>query len=241
MMPKLILLSISLFFISLISAQTTFSYGVKTGMNVSMNYGIKEKGSDYQVNSGTRTGMIAGAFLDLNVTHNLSLGYEVLYTMKGSHQKIKVLRLDEDNDGISEELPKPAIMNVHYYMDYIEIPVLLKVKALEYGRLQMHAVTGTAMALKVKGDHKLNGSVFFPNGDDFDEIPISEESDLTYINQFDYSFIYGGTLSYTARYTYFLEYRFTLGWDYHKLPTFADFPPVELRNQTYSLVAGVKF
>ena len=36
-------------------------------------------------------------------------------------------------------------MDVKYYLDYIEVPILLKVKVIDKPRWSMQAITGTAM------------------------------------------------------------------------------------------------
>ncbi len=217
----------------------TTSFGAKAGLNIAMHYGTKDQAADYEVHSGVRTGLTAGLFFDLRAAENLTLGYELLYSMKGSNQEIKIKRIEID--GEYEELSKPAVMNALYYLEYIEIPVLLKLAVIETKKLKLSAISGTAMSLKINGRHKLDGIIYFPEGDGFTEIPISESSGLEDVNMFDFSFVYGGKIEYKARYDLFLEYRFVLGWDYLSLPTFADFAPVELRNQTYSLMLGLNF
>ncbi len=132
-------------------------------------------------------------------------------------------------------------MNVEYDLDYLEFPVLLKINTVSYGKLQMQAITGTAMSLKLHGAHRLDGTFYIPNGDDYDVIPISEQSDLPGINIFDYSFVYGSALIYKGAMEASLELRFTLGWDYLQLPTFSLSEQVELRNQTYSAILSIKF
>jgi len=220
-------------------AQVDLSYGFKVAPNLSMHYGTKEADMDYGVKSSYRLGMSAGAFVDMQISENLSMVYEALYVMKGSDQRITIRRLE--TDGVMEELVRPAVMNVSYYIDYLEIPILLKVKLYDRHKVRAYANTGTAMSLKVWGKHELDGTIYFPDGDSYTQIPISEKSTLANLNLFDYSFVYGGSLEYKSKYTYFVEYRFTLGWDYLSLPTYADFPPVELRNQNYALYLGMKF
>lgn len=239
MKKTVILLFLSVILSFSLKAETELHYGFKTGLNIAQHYGTKTDEMDYEVKSFVRPGMSIAAFLDLQILNNLCLGYELLYTMKGSSQQIKIKRIELD--GVMEDLEKPATMNVKYYIDYMEVPILLKVAVLLRNKFKMTAITGTAMALKLKGYHELDGMIYFPEGDGFSEIPIKESSRLKSVNMFDYSFVYGGSLEYKAALELFLEYRFTLGWDYLELPTYADFEPVELRNQTYSLLLGIRF
>ncbi|HOH98717.1 MAG TPA: porin family protein [Candidatus Cloacimonadota bacterium] len=226
-------------------AQADLTWGVKAGMNLSQHYGAKGDDLDFEVKSGLRPGFITGAYLDFAANDNLSLVIEALYSTKGSRQKITIIRMedDPDGDGIYEmvDLEKPAIMDVKYFMDYFEVPVLLKLRTLKASNWALHLITGTAMSIKVKGRHELEGKVFLPDGDDFSEIPITESSDLSSVNMFDFSFIYGGAVDLPVKFPLSVEYRFTLGWDYLALPTYQFFEPVQLRNQAWSLMLSTRF
>jgi len=220
-------------------ALTPIQSGAKLGFNLSQHYGTKGDDQDFEVKTGMRVGLIAGAYLDLQLLPNFTLGYELLYSMKGSCETITIKRVELD--GEMQDLPNPATMKVSYFLDYLEIPILLKVKVLDTKHFSSEAITGTAMAIKVKGQHRLSGEVYLPEGDDFSTIAINESSKLDNVNLFDYSFVYGGNLSLKTKLPLHLEYRFTLGWDYLSLPTYQLFEPVSLRNQTYSLILVANF
>ncbi|MFO8144520.1 MAG: outer membrane beta-barrel protein [Candidatus Syntrophosphaera sp.] len=227
-------------FVAMLAADTTISYGAKLGFNLAQHYGTKVDEDDFGVETGMRPGLSAGAWLDLGILPNFTLGYELLYTMKGSREKITIKKMEID--GEIQELSKPAVMNVKYHLDYLELPILLKVKVVDKGTWSFNAITGTAMGLKIKGWHQLDGMVYFPSGDSlYSEIPIFEESRLEEVNMFDYSFIYGSEFKLHSRIPLSVEFRFTLGWDYLALPTYQFFEPAQLRNQTYSLMLGTKF
>jgi len=222
------------------SAQAPASWGAKLGMNLSQHYGTKGDEGDYQVKTGLRPGFIGGLYVDFAANDNLSLGFEALYAMKGSREQITISKMELD--GVMEELERPAVMDVKYYMDYLEIPVLLKLKTLKIKNMEMVAIAGTAMGLKLKGYHELEGRVYFPDGDgEYSEIPIWEESRLSDVNMLDFSFVYGGALNLMASYPLSFEYRFTLGWDYLYLPTYQFFEPVALRNQAWSVLLSTTF
>ena len=222
--------------LSILGAETVkLNYGIKTGFNLAQHYAPMPKGSEYKIKTGLRPGAIAGFWLDMRVLPQFAVGYEALYSMKGSREKITVLKMD------GEVLPKPALMNVDYDLDYLEVPVLLKLRAWERGRLSMEGIVGTAMSVKLHSHHALQGIVYFPDGAGFSEFPINEESDLSDVNMFDYSMVYGNVLRYDGKIKIRAELRFTLGWDYLQLPTFSLAEPVELRNQTYSAIIGLEF
>jgi len=221
-------------------AQAPASWGVKTGFNISQHYGTKGDEGDYEVHTGLRPGFIGGAFLDYAANELLSLRLEALYSMKGSREKIGISKIEID--GVLEDLARPAQMHVNYYLDYIELPVLLRLKTFKRENLELCLITGTAMGLKVNAHHQLKGKVYFPvEGGEVELIQISESSRLRDVNMFDFSFVYGGSLDFKTRIPLSLEYRFTLGWDYLSLPTYEFFEPVELRNQTWSVLLSSTF
>ena len=235
-MKLFIIAMIGLLALGQLFAETTpVEFGTKVGFNLAQHYGTKVDETEFQVKAKLRPGIVAGVYMNYRLLDNLRLGYELLYSMKGSREQITAYMLE------GETLARPAIMNVRYDLDYLEIPVALRIRTISTPRLSLEAITGTAMSLKIHGHHELDGTVYLPDGDGFDEIPIVEESDLASVNMFDYSFIYGAALQYHGKLDISTEFRFTLGWDYLQLPTFSLGEPVELRNQTYSLSVGIQF
>ncbi|MCB5253812.1 MAG: porin family protein [Candidatus Cloacimonadaceae bacterium] len=225
---------------ALVFAQAPATWGIKSGFNLSQHYGTKGDEGDYDVNTGLRSGFIGGVFLDYAASEILSLRLEALYSMKGSRQKIGISKMEID--GLIQDLVRPAQMNVSYYLDYFELPVLLRLKTLKREKLELSLITGWAMGLKLHANHQLDGKVYFPgNGDDIELIEIRESSRLREVNMFDFSMVYGGSLDFKTRLPLSLEYRFTLGWDYLSLPTYEFFEPVELRNQTWSVLLSSTF
>lgn len=210
-------------------------YGVKMGFNLAQHYGPKADETVYKVETGMRPGLTGGAFLNYRILDEVRLGYELLYSMKGSREKITILSMD------GEILPKPAVMSVRYDLDYLEVPIDLRLRTFSTDNFALETIAGTAMSYKIHGHHELDGKVYIPDGEGFAEFPIHEESDLATVNQFDYSFIYGLAAQYRGKLKLDAEFRFTLGWDYLSLPTFSLEDPAVLRNQCYSLCLGMQF
>ncbi len=212
------------------------SINASCGYNLAQHYGVKEQAAGYKVETGFHHGMTAGLMLELQITPAFAFRYEFNYVTKGSSEKITIKELD------GEALIKPAVMNVKYGMDYIEFPMLFKLKTIEGNNFSISVIAGAAMALKVSGDYKLDGKLYFPVVDSFEVIIIKDKSRLKDINQFDYSLIYGGELDFKIKkQPLTLGYRFTIGWDYMNLPTYeaGGFEPVQLRNQSYALYLSV--
>lgn len=232
--PTLLLLALSLACWGVATALPV-EYGVKLGFNLAQHYGTKADDTEFKVQSALRPGFVGGVWLHYRLLEEVRLGYEILYSMKGSRQQVQVLQME------GETLSKPAEMNLRYDLDYIEMPILLRLRTLNKPRLALETIAGTAMSLKIKGHHELEGTFYLPDSEGFEEIPVSESSDLAYVNMFDYSFVYGFALQYHGPMELTAELRFTLGWDYLRLPTFSLAEPAELRNQTYSLILGAHF
>lgn len=220
----------------ILDAQTAkLDYGFKAGFSLAQHYAPIPTQEEYLFKTAMRPGAVAGFWLDMRILPHFALGYEALYTMKGSREHITILEMD------GEELAKPAVMNISYDLDYMEIPVLLKVRTLDTGKFALDGIVGTAMGIKLRSRHELDGIFYLPDGDGFAEFPVAEESDLSEVNMFDYSMVYGTMLRYDGKVNLSAELRFTLGWDYLQLPTFSLGEAVELRNQTYSAIIGLEF
>ncbi len=126
----------------------SFSYGFKGGVSFAQHVGIEERNSEYTVNSRWRTGFTAGAFLYVPVTSRFGIQQEVMYVQKGSRQEIGV-----------EILDIPAVLDVTYDMDYIEIPVFMKFALVQRDKFAIHSVAGTALSLMVRDHYSLAGVV----------------------------------------------------------------------------------
>jgi len=91
-------------------------FGIKAGGNMA-----KPTGADADAIADTlknKVGFVGGIFIAFNLSHSLSIQTEVLYTMKGA--------------GL-EETTVDGTVEGKLYGDYLEIPVLLKLKFLSGG------------------------------------------------------------------------------------------------------------
>ena len=215
-----------------------FEFGLKAGVCFAQHVGTEERDAEYTVSSTWRKGWAAGVFLAFPVTSRLSMQQEVLYVQKGSRQDIGV-----------EILEIPTVMDVTYDMDYIEIPVLLRFTWLRREHHRFYSVAGTAMSLKVRDRYRLEGEV----SDGEEVIPLSADSDMSEVDMFDFSFVYGfGWELPLLGQRCLAEYRFTMGWNTLAMPTYAYVPfgeeeirvnnePVPLKNQSHGIMLGIVF
>lgn len=216
----------------------SMTFGIKTGVSFGQHYGTEERDSQYEVSSNWRESFAAGAFLGFRVTDRFSLQQELLYVRKGSSQDIGV-----------EILEIPTVLDVTYDMDYIEIPVLLKFTWLRLGQFDLRSLSGFALSLKVHDEYRLRGEL----DDGTQVVPLRADADMSEVDMFDYSFMYGTELEFNLGNTRFaIEHRYTIGTNKLLMPTYAYVPfeddqilidnePVPLRNQNHLLLLGIRF
>jgi hypothetical protein len=215
------------------------SFGFKAGLGLSQHSGIEERDAEYEVSSEWRSGFAVSVFLYLPITSRLGLQQEVQYVQKGSKQAIDVTILDI-----------PTVLDVTYEMDYVEIPVMLKFGWFLWNDNRIYSLAGTGLCFKVRDRYQLNGVI----DDGTQQVPLSADSDMSEVEMFDYSFVYGFGLEYTFLQKQFLvEYRFAIGWNRLLMPTYAYVPfgderlqvnedsPVSLKNQNHLVLIGITF
>lgn len=219
-------------------ALADLDFGFKAGASLAQHTGTEERDAEYRVSSHWRTGYAAGAFLRFAVTSRLGMQQEVAYAQKGSRQDISV-----------DILEIPAILDVTYDMDYLEIATLMKFAWLKWDRREIYSLAGTALCLKVHDRYTLYGEV----SDGEQTVPVRADADMSEVDMFDYCFVYGTGLEFpVAGWKMLVEYRFTIGWNALALPTYAyvpfgeervliDNPPVPLKNQSHLILLGVSF
>jgi hypothetical protein len=217
---------------------TALSWGFKGGLSVAQHQGTEPREFEYTVSSATRRGFAVGLFLMLPVTPRFSLQQEVLYVQKGSRQDIGV-----------EIFDVPAVLEVTYDMDYVEIPVVMRYAWILDRGVDLYSLAGFAFGLKVKDRYTLAGVV----DDGVERIPVSAGADMSEVDLFDFAFTYGVGVEIPWRSQRFLvEYRFDLSVEALPLPTYAYVPfgdeqalvdndPVPLRNQAHMLMLGLRF
>jgi hypothetical protein len=214
------------------------SFGLKGGLSLSQHSGIEERGSEYSVSSHWRSGFAAGGFVYVPITSRFGIQQEVFYTQKGSSQEISV-----------DILEIPTVLHVTYDMDYVEIPVFFRFDWYEWDRSAFYSLAGTALSFKVHDRYVLDGEI----DDGTQTVPLHADSDMSEVEMFDYSFVYGMGVDFSlfgAR--VLVEYRFAIGWNSLAMPTYAYVPfedgqilienePVPLKNQNHLLLFGVTF
>jgi hypothetical protein len=216
----------------------SISWGFKAGLSLSQNSGVMERDAEYSVSSQYRRGFAGGLFIYMPITSRFGLQQEFLYVQKGSRQDITV-----------EIVDIPTVLDVKYQMDYFEIPVLLRYTWIRISGRAFYSFGGTALSLKADDRYRLSGVV----DDGVEQVPLYADSDMSEVEMFDYSFIFGLGYEHNVRSSRLLiEYRFTIGWNGLEMPTYAyvefegkdlliDNDPVTLKNQAHLFLLGLSF
>jgi hypothetical protein len=215
------------------------SFGFKAGPSLSQHQGTEARDLEYTVGSTMRQSVAGGVFLTLPITRRFHLQQEVLYVRKGSRQDIGV-----------DIFEVPAILDVTYDMDYVEIPLLLRYHWYLGRNLDIYTLGGFGFGLKVNDRYHLVGDV----SDGTDVIPLRADSDMSEVDLFDFHLAYGLGLEFPLQgRRLLLEYRFDLSLQQLPLPTYAHVPfgeddeilvendPVPLRSQSHLLLVGIRF
>jgi hypothetical protein len=226
-MKKLIyaLLLLSFLMIGSLSAQTGVRFGLKSGYSMATQYGITPDDLPYTVDTDYRHGFAGGIMLYFPITESFGIQQELLYTTKGSRQHIKMDNL-------------PVTTFSKYNLDYFELPILFRYTFVKIGNVGIYGSTGFALSILLNGDYSTKSVIDLG----YTQITETESGDLGELDTFDFAFLYGAGLDFDLfNMKWFIEYRFTIGWNTLMMPTFEGEAPAPLRNQDYIFTLGIYF
>ena len=179
-------------------------FGIKAGGNMA-----KPTGADAQDPLATlksRVGFTGGIFLAFNFGRVVTIQSEVLYTMKGA----TYVALD---DTYTDKL----------YADYIEIPLLLKLR-IPSPVVQPFVFAGPTVGFKLKEKLESNG----------EEIPLEE----ALLKNNDYGAIFGAGLNLGRN--FMIDVRYSLGLQ-KVISTFEGDVEPDFKNGVWSATIGIAF
>lgn len=192
-------------FAGLLAVPQTASAGVQFGLKVGANM-AKPTGADAQdplATAKSRVGFTGGIFLAFNMGSVVTIQWEALYTMKGA----TYTALD---DSYTDKL----------YADYIEIPLLLKLRIPTPG-IQPFIFAGPSVGFKLSEKVEENG------------VPWTE--DLFKNN--DYGAIFGAGLNLGR--SFMIDVRYSLGLQ--KVIDTMGGDPVDYKNGVFAATVGIAF
>ena len=221
------LLFLSFLFYGSLIAQTGARFGLKTGLSLATQYGIKPADNSYEVETNSRKAFAGGIFVYFPITESVGIQQELLYAMKGSGQDVSITT--------------PFNINTVslYKLNYFEMPILIKYKFVNIKNIGIYGSTGIALSLLINGEYNITTTV----DTGFPPLIFNKESgNMKGIDTFDYSFIYGAGVDFKLlNKDFFFEYRMTIGWNTLAMPNASGADPVPLRNQDYVFALGMFF
>ena len=228
-------------------SETKISMGVKGGLNLTMPGGDELSGrlsdadwalSDYDTlaedaiafnavelsKMSSLTAFLFGAFVNIQINENFSIQPELLYIRKGAKQDLEV------NTTLLGYVPANLSGSLKWKLDYIEIPLLLKVSIPTEGSLKPSFFAGPAISFAVSSNLG------------FELAGFSEDLDIgSFVKSTDFSVVFGGCLDIDLSPKNFivLDARYELG-----LTDWTDEPLIDivtLKNGGIEFMAGVGF
>lgn len=208
-----------------LSAQTGARFGLKSGLSLATQYGIKPADDIYKVKTSGRKAYAGGVFVYFPITESVGIQQELLYAMKGSGQDVTITTPFDINT-VSE-----------YKLNYFEMPIVIKYRFVNIKNIGIYGSTGIALSLLLNGDYYITSTIDVGAP----ALIVTEDSgDMKGLDTFDYSFVYGAGADFKLlKKDFFFEYRMTIGWNTLLMPNASGAEPVPLRNQDYIFALGL--
>ena len=176
-------------------------FGVKAGINLATVTFDPEPDEDVL---DRRTGFVGGLFVVVPASDRLGFQGEVLFSQKGASE-----------DGGAGDLA----------LDYLEVPLLLRVGTASPLKTSFHAFAGPSIGLRLRA--RIKTETFDGETEDED---IADD-----VKGFDFGVVAGAGVNF-GRFT--LDGRYT--WGLNNLNSLED-DEFKLRNRVFSSMAGVRF
>ena len=185
-------------------ARAGVQFGIKAGGNMAKPRGIDAQ--DPLATLKNKVGFNGGVFLALNFGRVVTIQWEALYTMKGA----TYVALD---DSYTDKL----------YADYIEVPLLLKLK-LPLPIIQPFIIAGPTVGFKLQEKLQENGQ----------DVPLTEKL----LKNNDYGAIFGAGLNLGRNFQ--VDVRYSLGMQKVISTVQGDVQP-DFKNGVWSASLGIAF
>ena len=142
-----LLLFISFLLLGSANAQTGVRFGFKAGYSLATQYGIPPPDNSFIVETGSRNGFAGGLFAYFPITESVGIQQELLYAMKGSRQNV-TMTVPVNINTVSE-----------YYLNYFEMPMIIKYKFVKIKNFGIYGSTGIALSLLLNGEYNITSTI----------------------------------------------------------------------------------
>ncbi|MBA7471675.1 hypothetical protein ES707_06984 [subsurface metagenome] len=158
----------------------------------------------------SKIGICAGGFITCSLSDLFSIQPELLFTMKGS-------KAEESG------------MKVTMKLNYLEIPVLVKLSIPTPGTVKPSLFVGPSLAIKLSGKAKVEYA-----GE-------SEEADIEDLKSTDFGLVFGGGVDFAlGQGKLTVDARYTLGLTTTREPEDPD-EKIDMKNGAISIMVGYSF
>ncbi len=198
-----------------LGAQNQARFGVKGGLNFAnftgadVDPGVNENNVDFE----SRTGFVIGGWVEFPVSEIFSVQPELYYSMKGA--------TDKEKEG-------DQTIKISFLFNYLELPVLFKIKIPVEGTVHPNLFLGPFFAFKMKGDFK---------------IEVEDQSLTTKLEDLkstDYGLVFGGGIDFDLGGRRLnIEARYNMG--FAKIFPAEDGETPDIKNKVISLMVGYGF
>ena len=193
------------------------SMGIKVGLNIANAAGRDADGME------ALTVMQIGGFHVLHINRFLAIQTEFLYSQKGTMMTSEVIE-----QGI------PVTVEERYKLNYLEIPLLIKLNMPVGDIMTPNIYAGPAMGIKLSSKYQISATAYAYG----QSASVTLEEDLEEISPFDVGLALGGGLDFHFGSTCFIiDARYTKGL------TQIDTSEANLdsKNSVFSISAGLAF
>ncbi len=197
--------------------KNTLMLGVKGGVSFSSHWSTAEESDAYERETTGQDGFAGGVFASIPLGGIFALQPELLFVQKGADHRINI-----------SSVPVGDI-NVAYEVDYIEIPVLLKLYLLDFDGIRFYTSGGGYIAFMTGSSYSFTNK-YIPGF----------TVDMEDLEDPDFGFTFGNGFEFKAEnITLSVEYRYSMGFVDVVYPTGPGFPEIELRNLTHMIFVSI--
>ena len=229
---KIILIAILLLmFSTAVFAQGITAKGIKGGLNLA-NWTGDDADFDFDGGYGNkkmRTGFVFGGFITYEMNEMFSLQPELLFTMKGAKYEDEYTE-EEDNYEYYEKT------EISMNCNYLEIPVLAKLKIPMEGNIKPNVFLGPALSIALSTTYDVDFEYKeYEDGQLVDEESGSVDADIEFIKDVDFGLVFGAGVDF-GKIT--VDARYNMG-----LSSIADEDEddVKIKNSVISIMLGYAF
>ena len=220
----------SLFIMSLSTSVLAFEgveLGFKGGLLLAKASGEISIDEFGDVEFDSKAGLGLGAYMSINISKYFAIQPEILYMQKGGQHDMS-FEIDFGGQLISADVELDANLN------YLEIPILAKVKVPTASSITPFFIAGPAVAFNIDAEAEITVTATV---DGYTESETGTEDIKDEISDTDVGIIFGGGAEFDlGTVNLFFDVRYNIG-----LLNVDDIGVNDIKNRAFSFIAGISF